>query len=96
MGLPRARGLPCPYGGDDADHWPTRVVALEPGPDATPDHAATAPHRFLICANCYKEQFARMYPDEPVPDVSRVKLLGRVEFTDEELTARAVAFNAAE
>ncbi len=90
MALPRARGLPCPYAGDDAEHWPTRVVALEHGPDGTP------PHRFLICANCYKAQFARMYPGESVPDVSRVKLLGRVEFTDEQLADRAAAFNAAE
>ena len=88
MALPRARGLPCPYAGDDAEHWPTRVVALEPGPDGT------APHNFLISANCYKEQFARAYPDEPVPDVSRVKLLGRYEFTDEELVARAAAYAA--
>ena len=89
MDLPRARGLPCPYAGDDAEHWPTRVVALEPGPDSTP------PPRFLICANCYKEQFARKYPGEPMPDVSRIKLLGRVEFTDEDIAARAAAAAAA-
>lgn len=82
MALPRARGLRCPYAGDDPGHGPTRVGALEPGPDGT------APHRFLVCADCYKEQFARMYPDEPVPDVSRVKMRGGPEFTEAELAVR--------
>ena len=82
MALPRARGLRCPYAGGDPDHGPTRVGALEPGPDGT------EPHRFLVCADCYKEQFARKYPGEPVPDVSRVKMRGGPEFTEDELAAR--------